>query len=53
MQHTFGLTSEMEPMADQSYNSTNSQFGEPVTFTGATYRDIDEGFLIVEEMIQK
>lgn len=37
-------------MADQSNNCTNAQLGEAVTFIGATYRNMNEGLLIREEM---
>lgn len=33
-------TLDKEPVTDQSTDTTNVQFGEPVNFTGVTYRSI-------------
>lgn len=38
-------------MMDQSINTTKVQLGEPMSFIGITYRNMDEGLLI--EMIQR
>ena len=38
MQHTRQLTLEREPITDQNMNTTKVQLGEPMSFTGVTYR---------------
>ena len=39
------LTSDREPMADQSADATKVQHGEPVSFIRVTYRKMGEELL--------
>ena len=53
MQHTCLLTPDREPQKDQSIDTTKVQFGEPMDFTGASYRSMGKALLTGAEMSQK
>ena len=46
------LTPDSEPTTDQSTNVTKVQLGEPMSFTGVTYRGMDERLLTGTERTQ-
>lgn len=44
-QHTHLLMPEREPTINQSVDTTKVQLGDPMSFTGITYRSMGEGLL--------
>ena len=50
--NTCQLTLDREPIANLNSHATKVQFGEMMSFTGATYRDMDEGLLKESKLIK-
>lgn len=53
MKHTCLVTSDKEPMKDQSMDATNVQLNGPMSFIGATYRNMGEELVTKAEMSQR
>lgn len=46
------LTSDREPMADQSMSTAKVHLDEPMSFIGAAYRNMGKGSVTVVEITQ-